>query len=308
MTDPTLSGAHAEGMKQILRLRGEAQMYGARGWSLFQLSHHRVVSTDSTINGPYLIGLQQKQQLAFLQEPMPESEAWLESLNDELPEVQIEKHNLEIGKICHRARTLLQKINDAGSSAYEVLEMVREMRVLDETAITWRQSPNWAFKVIPGSEIFPNDEAVSTFPRLIQLHHDIWIAYEWNYHRTARILLHEQLLRCLERIRQGSQGLIRGEIDLTTQTSIEIIQNLADDILSTVPQMLGDVDHKGRPQTLGEVSKCRGLGGYFLLWPIKVVKRSTLATEEQRHRAEAVFERIRDYTGMKSVLGDKSII
>jgi hypothetical protein len=38
-------GPHAEGMKQILRLRGNHQMYGARGWSLFRLSHHRVVSS-----------------------------------------------------------------------------------------------------------------------------------------------------------------------------------------------------------------------------------------------------------------------
>jgi hypothetical protein len=72
--------------------------------------------------------------------------------------------------------------------------------------------------------------------------------------------------------------------------------------------MFGDIDHEGRLQTLSEASKCRGLGGYFLLWPIKIVKRSELATEEQRHWAEAVFERIREYTGMKSALGDTSII
>jgi hypothetical protein len=239
---------------------------------------------------------------------MPESEVWLESLNDELPEVQIEKRNLEIVKICHRARTLLQRIIDVESSVYDVLDMVREMRVLDQTASTWRQGPNWAFKVISRSDIFPYDKLVSTFPEIIQLHHDVWIAYEWNYHRTARILLHEQLLRCLERIRQGCQGQVRTENDFITLTSIEIIQSLTDDILSTVPQMFGDIDHEGRPQTLSEASKCRGLGGYFLLWPIKIVKRCKLAAEEQRHRAETVFERIREYTGMKSALGDKSII
>ncbi len=30
-------------MAQILRLRGPDQIYGARGWSLFRLSHHRLV-------------------------------------------------------------------------------------------------------------------------------------------------------------------------------------------------------------------------------------------------------------------------
>jgi hypothetical protein len=252
--------------------------------------------------------IQQKQQLAFSQDPMPESDVWLESLNDELPEVQIEKHNLEIAKICHRARTLLQRINDAELSIHGVLDIVREMRVLDKTAITWRQGPNWEFRVLSRSDIFLYGEQTPAFPEIIQLHSDVWIAYEWNYHRTARILLHEQLLRCLERIRPGTQGDVRIEIDTIAQSSIEIVQSLADDILSTVPQMLGDIDHEGRVQSFSDSSKGRGLGGYFLLWSIKIVKRSKPAREEQRCRAEAVFERIREYTGMKATLGDASII
>ena len=44
LEESSSKGSHAEGMKQILRLRGPNQMYSARGWSLFQLSHHRVVS------------------------------------------------------------------------------------------------------------------------------------------------------------------------------------------------------------------------------------------------------------------------
>ena len=33
-------------MAQILRLRGPEQIYGARGWSLFRLSHHRLVGSS----------------------------------------------------------------------------------------------------------------------------------------------------------------------------------------------------------------------------------------------------------------------
>ena len=42
--DSVSAGSHAQGMAQILRLRGPNQIYGARGWSLFRLSHHRLVS------------------------------------------------------------------------------------------------------------------------------------------------------------------------------------------------------------------------------------------------------------------------
>jgi hypothetical protein len=251
---------------------------------------------------------QQKQQLAFSQEPLAESEAWLESLNDELPEVQIEKHSFEITKVCHRARTLLQDINGAGLNLYDVLNIVREMRALDQTAVTWRQGPNWAFKVISRSELCPQNELPPTLPETIHLYRDVWIAYEWNYHRTARIRLHEQLLRCLYRVQEDCQDQLYTEFDLTTRTSIEIIQNLVEDILSTVPQMLGDVNHEGRLQAIGEASKCTALGGYFLLWPIKIVKQLNSATDEQLSRGQAVFERIRECTGMKSALGNKSVI
>ena len=43
LDDPIARGSHAEGMAQILRLRGPNQIYSARGWSLFRLAHHRLV-------------------------------------------------------------------------------------------------------------------------------------------------------------------------------------------------------------------------------------------------------------------------
>jgi hypothetical protein len=43
LRDPPAAGSHTVGMAQILRLRGPDQIYGARGWSLFRLSHHRIV-------------------------------------------------------------------------------------------------------------------------------------------------------------------------------------------------------------------------------------------------------------------------
>ena len=43
LDDPKTRGSHAEGMAQILRLRGPNQIYSARGWSLFRLAHHRLV-------------------------------------------------------------------------------------------------------------------------------------------------------------------------------------------------------------------------------------------------------------------------
>ncbi|CZR51355.1 related to negative acting factor [Phialocephala subalpina] len=260
---PISEGQHSQGMAQILRLRGPDQIYSARGWSMFRLAHHRL----------------QKEQLALGQAPIAESQAWMDSLNEEIPDVRLEKHAFEISKISERARRLLKEIETAPDQT-----LIKEMLKLDRVSTTWRNGPEWAFKTVPTPTGF------------IQLHRDVWIAYEWNYHRTARIILHKQLLDCLERM--DSPEL--------TAASTGVIRGLTDEILSTVPQMMGDIDSDGRPMNNQILS--RGIGAYFLLWPIKVVKGASSATEEQRKAAQKVFERIRDYTGMKTALGEASSI
>jgi hypothetical protein len=44
MPDSLSAGSHAQGMAHILRLRGHEQFYDPRGWGLFRLAHHRLVS------------------------------------------------------------------------------------------------------------------------------------------------------------------------------------------------------------------------------------------------------------------------
>jgi hypothetical protein len=138
------------------------------------------------------------------------------------------------------------------------------------------------------------------------------MAYEWNYHRAARIVFLEQLLKCSNAALE-TPDLDAVEEKALTDTIAEYtstIQRLADEILSTVPQTLGDVNHMGRAHDVKDgPPRCRAIGGYLLLWPIKTSKNQTFATTlEQKERACGVFERIRDYTGMKATLGDKSAI
>lgn len=237
---------------------------------------------------------------------------WLDSLNEELPYVRIEKDNFEINKICERARKLRKNIGDTGLSAEEILERVKEMLDLDQVATTWRQSPGWAYKTLHRSQITQDELTASKFPEFVQLHRDVWIAYEWNYHRTARIIMHEHLLECLDRLESvysDAQGAFLTNLYSSRQACITIITALVDEVLSTVPQSLGDIDHEGRlMENSSSTPRCKGVGGYFLLWPIKVTKGTRFATAEQRRAAQGVFERIREYTGMKSALGNLSSI
>jgi hypothetical protein len=262
-----------------------------------------------------VLGVQQKQQLACRQETLPESEPWLDSLNDEFPDIRIEKDNLQISKTCERARTLLKSIKnlvDTNLSVDQILEMIKEMHDLDQLATTWRQGPQWAYKTIHRSEITQDDFVAYKFPEFVQLHDDVWIAYEWNYHRTGRIILHGHLLECIDRLESlcsASHVTIPAGLCSLREASITVIQALADQVLSAVPQSLGDIDHEGNLMVdSSTTAKCKGAGAYFLLWPIKIIKGNRSVTAEQRSAAQGVFERIRECTGMKSALGDLSCI
>jgi hypothetical protein len=308
--DAATKGPHAERTNHILRLRVENNLkYNAREWSLLRLSHHRVVSKLFYI----LISKtkhvnKQKQQLGFKQDPMSESKAWLDSLDEELPEIQIEKQSFEIAEICKKARRTLEQLNDAELRADGISTLIKEMHELDQKTPTWRKEAHWSFTSISSSKIAPKAALSDYFPDTVQVHRDIWIAYEWNYHRTARIILHEQLLQCIDRVFPGTTEDTRMEFEFLREVSISIIRVLVDEILSTVPQSLGDIDDDGNLLDPTVPRKCRGVAAYFLLWPMKITKRTKSATPKQRETAQYVFDRVREYTGMKSLIGELSCI
>ena len=256
----------------------------------------------------------QKQQLAKSLDPLPESREWLESLNDEMSFVHLEKDSLEISTICQRAKQVLISLNAGNLSYTQLIELIDEMLCLDEASAQWRQRPEWSYKKLNRRDIEGDQEVVSQFPETVEIHPDVWMAYEWNYHRTGRIILHQQLLAC---IRKGlliptSQRPPDSETKLSAweKSSVSTIHNLANGVLSSVPQSFGDVDHLGRClSTRLDPPRCQAIGGYLLLWPMKIMKDPKgLSTQSQKEAAQVVFERIRESTGMKSNLGALSII
>jgi hypothetical protein len=299
-------------MAQILRLRGSDMVYNSRGWSLFRLAHHRIVSNQMLHSLSTLTLMKQKQQLSFNMLSIPETSNWLDQLNDDEPYVRLEKNTHEINETCKRAQKLLDLINAGGLPAHTIVDMIKELHSLDQTAVSWRQTSEWSFQNVAVSERPDLELAARGITDRFQLHPDIWMAYEWNYHRAARIIFLEQLLNCARAALETSEldDVKKKALTGTIAECGSTIQWLADEVLSTVPQTFGDVNHMGWAHNVKNgPPRTRAIGGYLLLWPIKTIKgQSSATTEEQKERACRVFERIRDYTGMKAILGDKSII
>ncbi|KAF5983200.1 hypothetical protein FBULB1_3892 [Fusarium bulbicola] len=289
MPDSSPTGAHAQGMAHILRLRGHEQFHDPRGWGLFRLAHHR-------------LNLKQKQNLAKQLSPLPESQDWLEKLNDDMASVKLEKDGLAINQVCQQANQLLTSIDAGDVEARKLLDLMDEMLSLDQEATHWRKSPEWSFQTRTHEEILDNKESSFWLPESVQLHPDLWMAYEWNYHRTARIILHQKLVACLEKANTALPSYSGVATRITE--SINTIQSLAGEILATVPQSFGDIDCLGRWHAASKTARWKAVGAYLLLWPIKIIKsQSALTTGSQKEDAQRVFERIRECTGIKSSLG-----
>ena len=286
-------------MAHILRLRGVEQFHDPRGWGLFRLALHRL----------------QQEQLAFKKDSLPESEPMLNHLSDDVPYVRLAKDAQEVSKICARGRELTGRLTGGNLQAEEIMDLVREMHKLDQSLVKCRQGSEWSFDIRKTADLHGEVQVLSTFPEHIELHADVWNAYEWNYHRTARILMHQQLIACLHQAASVTMDFERYSHDAAIvgpleEESTRTIRNLANRVLSTVPQMLGDIDHSGRVRRLDtSPPRSRAIGAYFLLWPVKIIKGiQSNCSQDQKVAAQAVFERIREYTGMKSHLGDLSIV
>lgn len=234
---------------------------------------------------------------------------WFEQLNDRVPFVRIEKNAHEIKQTCERARSLLEHVNKEDVSVSYTIEALQELYSLEQTASSWRQGPQWHFRSLSIRDLPPD---LRSLTQDIELHGDVWKAYELNYHRTAQILFHQQLTKVVDAV-LAKPGLpedmvlsLHGMMDQSANTVFALVES----ILATVPQSLGDIDHLGHVADARDgVPKCRSIGCYLLLWPIKIIKSpASTASLDQRDKAGSVYERIRDHTGMKSRLGDLSML
>ncbi|KAL9093039.1 MAG: hypothetical protein Q9165_004177 [Trypethelium subeluteriae] len=115
---------------------------------------------------------------------------------------------------------------------------------------------------------FPNDATGTTLPKNIHVHEDLFTAACWNAWRCMRIRLVQVLLAIAELVGEDSR-------DLNSQfmTWQRILTELADDVCSTTPFLLGEIDGQGVPRG---TAKGVALGGYILLYPLHMV----LATKE----------------------------
>ena len=247
-----------------------------------------------------------------LHKSVSNSESWLESLDDDFTSIRAEKMNLQVHNLCERGRTLLDSVENHRLPVHEVLNLIKELSYCDKVMENLRASSSWNFRTIETLRMVQGMGFAFEYPSFVQLHPDIWNAYEWNYHRTGRIIMHRHILGCLNQLDTSDQMDFKAlsvEISSMRKASLALTHRMVDEVLSTVAQHLGIIDPNGLAikDSPGKPIR-RAIGAYFLLWPIKTIKSLEFATAAQTSASQEVFRQIRECTGMKSSLGDLSII
>jgi len=118
---------------------------------------------------------------------------------------------------------------------------------LEMSALYWYgDDPKWQPRFVSHGTS-PSDTAqsggrdVEYFPDLLTFRH-------WNFFRAARMVLQETLLH-FDQLNRGSAACLASQVPLSVserRRCANIIANMANDILNTLPFLYGDVDNTGK--------------------------------------------------------------
>ncbi len=105
---------------------------------------------------------------------------------------------------------------------------------------------------------------------------EAWMAHIWNGMRTCRIMLHEAIRDQLPLLSRSDNPVLDDkELELQERASMEVIIQLRDDVLASVPQNTQDTMR-------GTSFLADGSRAYFILWPLYLVAAMNASTEEIR--------------------------
>lgn len=147
--------------------------------------------------------------------------------------------------------------------------LISSTTVLHERLQTWEAQASrlHPYHHVDSARLWPPGSPSATGPPIsFHVYSSVSVAHVWNIHRTSRIYLLRGLIRSLTR-----QALERGQIlDSTGNAGIEAqlkreTQRLANDVCSSVPYMLGEIDQEDH---LLHNQHSKAVGGLFLLWPL----------------------------------------
>ncbi|KAI4098136.1 MAG: hypothetical protein L6R37_006647 [Teloschistes peruensis] len=182
----------------------------------------------------------------------------------------------------------------ATPSEDQLLEILNYASGVEAQVSTWPDCvpEEWGYKPSHTFDDLPSHESkLYVYNRRCDLYQDIWVANTWNSYRSTQLMIQYLILQSLAYLNPDHSSPLGRRI----ATSISRVQELCDDICASVPFNLGNKTFGG-PFDRKEVrypddgitkptddyrKSAAGLGGRFLLDPLKMAKRAICLREGQ---------------------------
>lgn len=211
---------HINGASSLLQLRGRSQIHTSKGLRLFiHVTSHLLVS-------------------CFQREmPMPPQ---LLELRIEASQLAPLSPAMQILKVIDELTVFRTQVRDRTLSGYQTIISTALRYDAKLVQIVSNIPPGWLYETI-----YADDDPDIIWNGCYDIYYDYGVAQIWNGVRSARIMLHETIqLRLLEGFTSIPPSVTPAEFTMQFWTSTDILVNMWDGILRSIPQHIGYVTRK----------------------------------------------------------------
>ncbi|KAL8824221.1 MAG: hypothetical protein Q9170_008222, partial [Blastenia crenularia] len=294
------SGVHDTGAVALVKHRGKA-------------------NGDSEISARLLLAVQTQVVDHCIQTSAPfgKTSADLDSLRPDTFEnaaSRLTSLSAQVSDLMAFANPLLRNRNEFPSQE-QLLHILDYASAVETKVSAWPDTvpDDWWWKPSHSFDNLPSHESrLFVYNRRVDIYHDIWVASIWNSYRTTMLMIQYTILQTLGFL--NPPPLSSDAIQIVT--AINKVQSLIDDICASVPFNLGTKTFGG-PNDRKEVrypddginkpsndyrKAAAGLGGWFLLEPLKLAAHAISMRDGQKDWILRQIERIqRIYTIRKPI-------
>jgi hypothetical protein len=283
---------HINGAASLLMLRGTSQFRTKQGLQIFGEALSHVITLCSRYDQPV------PPRLRFLRLEMERH------INGKSPSWILSTTHIEVTDLYNQVR--LEQETPFLAGEWEIL-LSRAAELSQRLENLFAELPvSWRFKTVDD----PTANSRFVFRGKYHIYYNTWIAKIWDGMRACRIILN-QAIYCLL-LREGltwaphefSEG---GAYTSLLQRTVDTTTEMRDDILASVPQMLGFIQHEvttgasymdcsssADPSHLVPAS-----GAYFLVWYLYLAGSLPINTLETREWIVDRLRAIRSTTGIQ---------
>ncbi|KAK4664452.1 uncharacterized protein QC763_505650 [Podospora pseudopauciseta] len=276
-------GSHVEGAVQLVKARGKKQLKSKLGVQLFVVVRSQLIIHNFITATPLPMGVSW----------------WLnEDANSDPTANACERLNLLTAELRSEVYGFFSSplsFSSSPASIAAVEEFLARARALDAEAVEWFATlpRSWQIESIP----YSSSGNENIFPGVVHVYPDMWTAAIFNLARATRMVLMSIIVRCAAFLVRPGDYRTTAEYAFAARTASSVVS----EVIASVPYHLGHLpprkDKRGNP--IENSLNGRGLGGYFLTWPLACVVTHDHVTDAQREYVRGRLRYIGDEHGIK---------